>query len=79
MCVPGMNACSRSRQFIECLKKVPLYFVYFTTETNLKTVSKCSSILPILGGPASIRSLVENQDWIILDYGQHGESDNLIK
>ena len=35
--------------------------------------------MPILGGPSAIRSLEETKDWIILDYGQHGINDNLIR
>ena len=79
VCVPGVNACTRSREFINKLKDVPLHFVYLTLETNLRPFSRCSEILPILGGPSAIRSLENSKDWIILDYGQHGINDNYIR
>lgn len=79
MCVPGMNSCKRSSGFIEALAEIPLYFMVLTCETNLKPMPPWHNIRPILGNPESIRSGDERRDWIILDYGQHGPTDNLIR
>jgi hypothetical protein len=57
MSVTGMNACARSNEFIKELKNIPLYLVYLTVENSATSKTNITEILPIMGGPSSIKLL----------------------